>query len=143
QAGDADHADGAAGRARAGAGHRLPDAPRGPGSVRRASRRHGGVRAGDVLHAADRRGVRPLRCPRHAEEAGVTLMTVADVDLPPPDLEGILADLRELIECESPSSDLAAVAQSADLVARIGTTRLGVAPERIVVDGCTHLRWSF
>lgn len=53
----------------------------------------------------------------------------------------MLADLRKLIECESPSTDLAAVARSADVVARIGTERLGVAPERIVIDGRTHLRW--
>lgn len=71
------------------------------------------------------------------------LMTATDIDLPPPDLEEMLADLRELIECESPSSDLAAVARSADLVTRIGTARLGAAPERIVIDGCTHLRWRF
>ncbi len=57
------------------------------------------------------------------------------------DLNLILADLRELIECESPSSDLAAVARSADVVARVGTSRLGVEPERIVLDGRTHLRW--
>lgn len=57
------------------------------------------------------------------------------------DLSLLLADLRELIECESPSTDLAAVARSADVVARIGTERLGVAPERIVLDGRTHLRW--
>ena len=57
------------------------------------------------------------------------------------DLSLLLADLRELVECESPSSDLAAVARSADVVARIGTARLGVAPEHIVVDGRTHLRW--
>ncbi|WP_296602359.1 M20/M25/M40 family metallo-hydrolase [Nocardioides sp.] len=57
------------------------------------------------------------------------------------DLELALADLRELVECESPSTDLAAVARSADVVARIGTERLGVAPERIVLDGRTHLRW--
>jgi glutamate carboxypeptidase len=57
------------------------------------------------------------------------------------DLSLLLADLRELIECESPSTDLEAVARSADVVARIGTERLGVAPERIVLDGRTHLRW--
>lgn len=74
----------------------------------------------------------------------MTAMGAAGVDLlPHPDLEEILADVRELIECESPSSDLAAVARSADIVARIGTARLGVAPERIMVDGCTHLRWRF
>jgi len=53
----------------------------------------------------------------------------------------LLADIRELVECESPSDDLAAVARSADVVARVGTARLGVAPERIVLDGRTHLRW--
>ncbi|CAI9406942.1 M20/M25/M40 family metallo-hydrolase [Nocardioides sp. T2.26MG-1] len=57
------------------------------------------------------------------------------------DLSLLLADLRELIECESPSTDLAAVARSADVVARIGTERLGASPERIVLDGRTHLRW--
>ncbi len=57
------------------------------------------------------------------------------------DLSLVLADLRELVECESPSDDLAAVARSADVVARIGTARLGVAPDVIVVDGRTHLRW--
>ncbi|WP_245674646.1 M20/M25/M40 family metallo-hydrolase [Herbidospora cretacea] len=54
-----------------------------------------------------------------------------------------LADLRALVECESPSSDQAAVARSADLVAAIGTARLGVPPERLTVDGCSHLRWRF
>jgi glutamate carboxypeptidase len=53
----------------------------------------------------------------------------------------LLADLQTLVECESPSSDLAAVARSADVVAQVGTARLGVAPERIVLDGWTHLRW--
>jgi glutamate carboxypeptidase len=57
------------------------------------------------------------------------------------DLSLLLADLRDLVECESPSGDLAAVARSADVVARIGTARLGVAPEYVVVDGRTHLRW--
>jgi glutamate carboxypeptidase len=53
----------------------------------------------------------------------------------------LLADIQALVECESPSADLAAVARSADVLARIGTARLGVAPERIVLDGRTHLRW--
>jgi len=57
------------------------------------------------------------------------------------DLAELLADLQTLVACESPSSDLAAVARSADVVAELGTARLGVAPERIVLDGRTHLRW--
>ena len=57
------------------------------------------------------------------------------------DTPRFLADLRELVECESPSSDLAAVARSADVVARVGAAHLGAPPERIVLDGRTHLRW--
>lgn len=57
------------------------------------------------------------------------------------DLTTLLDDLRAMVECESPSADLAAVSRSAAVVARIGTARLGVAPEAIVLDGRTHLRW--
>ncbi|RZT66449.1 glutamate carboxypeptidase [Microcella alkaliphila] len=56
-------------------------------------------------------------------------------------LPDMLTDLERLIRCESPSADLAAIARSADLVAEIGASRLGTQPERLVVDGCTHLRW--
>jgi glutamate carboxypeptidase len=56
-------------------------------------------------------------------------------------LPAILADIEELVRCESPSADLAAVAASADVVARVGSRLVGSAPERIVTDGCTHLRW--
>lgn len=66
-------------------------------------------------------------------------MTVqADVDL---DL--VLADIETLVSCESPSDDLGAVARSAEVVASLGERLLGVAPERIVIDGRTHLRWRF
>ncbi len=58
-------------------------------------------------------------------------------------LPDMLADLEALVRCESPSSDLAAVGQSADLIATIGTQRLGVAAERLEIDGCSHLRWRF
>jgi len=57
------------------------------------------------------------------------------------DLTELLDDIRELVECESPSANLAAVARSADVVARVGARRLGVEPERIVTDGRTHLCW--
>jgi glutamate carboxypeptidase len=56
-------------------------------------------------------------------------------------LPRMLADIEELVRCESPSADLAAVAASADAVARVGTGLLGPAPERIVIDGRAHLRW--
>ena len=57
------------------------------------------------------------------------------------DLDLLLADVRELVEVESPSSDLDAVAASAEAVARAGERLLGVGPVRIVVDGVVHLRW--
>ncbi|HEX3961994.1 MAG TPA: M20/M25/M40 family metallo-hydrolase [Trebonia sp.] len=56
-------------------------------------------------------------------------------------LAQILDDIGELVTCESPSSDLAAVAASADVVARIGQRLTGQAPERITIDGRSHLRW--
>jgi glutamate carboxypeptidase len=55
-------------------------------------------------------------------------------------LPRMTADIRELVECESPSADAGAVARSADVVARLGTRLLGVAPERL---GPAHLRWQF
>jgi glutamate carboxypeptidase len=56
-------------------------------------------------------------------------------------LPRLLADIEELVTCESPSGDLAAVAASADVVARLGERLVGQAPERIIRDGRTHLRW--
>lgn len=61
----------------------------------------------------------------------------------PADLSVMLADLKALVCGESPSADLDAVRRSADLVARIGTDRLGVPPERLVIEGSSHLRWRF
>ncbi|MCE4025560.1 M20/M25/M40 family metallo-hydrolase [Microbacterium sp. Au-Mic1] len=61
----------------------------------------------------------------------------------PEPVETLVAEILRLVRCESPSDDLAAVARSADAVAELGTTRLGAAPERIVLDGRTHLRWRF
>ncbi|MEU8233319.1 M20 family metallopeptidase [Actinoplanes sp. NPDC048967] len=58
-------------------------------------------------------------------------------------LDSLLADTRALVECESPSTDLDAVARCAEVVARVGAARLGAQPERIVLDGRTHLRWRF
>lgn len=44
------------------------------------------------------------------------------------DLDQLLADIRELVEIESPSSDLDAVARSAEVVARLGAAHLGAPP---------------
>jgi glutamate carboxypeptidase len=53
----------------------------------------------------------------------------------------LLDDIERLVTCESPSTDLAAVARSADVTAAVGSALLGTPPERIVLDGRAHLRW--
>jgi len=58
-------------------------------------------------------------------------------------LPGMLADSEKLVECESPSAVLEAVARSADLVAATGRKYLRADPDRLVIDGRTHLRWRF
>lgn len=55
----------------------------------------------------------------------------------------MLDDLEELVTCESFSADHAAVARSAGVVGDQGRGRLGAPPETIVIDGVTHLRWTF
>ncbi|WP_328616659.1 M20 family metallopeptidase [Amycolatopsis sp. NBC_00355] len=58
-------------------------------------------------------------------------------------MNDLLADIETLVRSESPSEDHDAVARSAEAVATIGRRLLGAEPERIVTDGCTHLRWHF
>jgi glutamate carboxypeptidase len=51
--------------------------------------------------------------------------------------------LQRLVECESPSAEPDAVARCADVIVELAVEVAGLAnPERIVVDGRTHLRWS-
>jgi glutamate carboxypeptidase len=59
-----------------------------------------------------------------------------------PELEQMLDVLRRLVEAESPSSDLSAVATCAEIVTEVGTEILGVEPERIEVAQRPHLRWG-
>lgn len=61
-------------------------------------------------------------------------------------LSPLLADAERLIRHESPSDDQSAIAASADLVARVVGERFAAAgieaeTERVVIDGCHHLRW--
>jgi glutamate carboxypeptidase len=65
-----------------------------------------------------------------------TLVAAMEARLP-----AMLDDIGELVRCESPSSVLDAVAASADVVAKAGERRLGVAAERIVSGRRAHLRW--
>jgi len=55
----------------------------------------------------------------------------------------MVAALRTLVEAESPSGDTGALGVCADRVAALGAGMLGAQPERLVVDGRTHLRWRF
>jgi glutamate carboxypeptidase len=58
-------------------------------------------------------------------------------------LDEMVAALWTLVEAESPSSDAGALAACANRVAALGAGLLGVQPERIVVEGRSHLRWRF
>lgn len=81
---------------------------------------------------------------RGHDESRVTARPIADPSLVArfeADLPNIVADIEKLVTCESPSDDLTAVACSAAVLATVGERHLGVAPEQIVVDGRTHLRW--
>src|SRR4051812_17878194 len=55
----------------------------------------------------------------------------------------MLADMEELVRCESYSADHDAVARSARTVAAVGSRILSAEPEFVVADGVTHLRWTF
>jgi glutamate carboxypeptidase len=58
-------------------------------------------------------------------------------------LPRMLADIIEVVSCESPSSDAAALARGADTVAGLGERLLGRTPERYVIGGTPHLRWHW
>jgi glutamate carboxypeptidase len=53
----------------------------------------------------------------------------------------MLADLKVLANAESFTADTAAVARSAETVARLGARLLGEEPETVTVGGVGHLRW--
>lgn len=59
-----------------------------------------------------------------------------------PDLDLMLADLATLVNVESPSRDLTALAASAAAVASVIEQRLGGRAELIESDVGTHVRWS-
>jgi glutamate carboxypeptidase len=60
---------------------------------------------------------------------------------PQPQTDAILADIRRLVEVESPTSDLAAINACAEVLTAIGTRVVGSAPERLTVGGRPHLLW--
>lgn len=56
--------------------------------------------------------------------------------------DAMLADLRTLVEIESPSRDLDALAASAEAVATVVENRLGGQAVLIVNEGGTHVHWA-
>jgi glutamate carboxypeptidase len=58
------------------------------------------------------------------------------------DVEVMLADLRTLVEVESPSRDLAALQVSAEAVAALLETRLGGRARLVDSDAGPHVHWS-
>ena len=58
-------------------------------------------------------------------------------------LPAMLDELADLVRCESPSGDVAALERSAEAVAALGQRLTGCAPEVIAEAGPTHLRWTF
>ncbi|MET3953722.1 glutamate carboxypeptidase [Rhodococcus sp. OAS809] len=65
--------------------------------------------------------------------------TSEDAPAYPAVVRAILADLRRLVETESPSSDLDAVEHSAHVVAELVYERLGRRPEILCVQGVHHV----
>ncbi|MFI0260660.1 M20 family metallopeptidase [Streptomyces sp. NPDC017056] len=55
----------------------------------------------------------------------------------------MLADLEELVTCESYSADYEAVARSAQVVAAQGGRLLGASPRTLTTEGVTHVQWTF
>jgi glutamate carboxypeptidase len=55
----------------------------------------------------------------------------------------LVDDIDALVSVESPSADIDAVRRCADAVDEMAVRRLGVAAERVTVDGRVHLRWQW
>jgi glutamate carboxypeptidase len=55
----------------------------------------------------------------------------------------MLESVEALVRIESPSTDRSATAACADELAALGHELLGARPQRVDVEGCPHLRWSF
>lgn len=58
-------------------------------------------------------------------------------------LDTVIADIRRLVEKETPSSNHTAIAEGAADIAALLYERLGATPETIVIDGVAHLRLRF
>jgi glutamate carboxypeptidase len=74
---------------------------------------------------------------RYTYSAGMTTTWGSEVSL-----EAMIDDLRTLVEVESPSLDLPALARSAQVVAALLEQRLGGRGELIESETGTHVHWS-
>ena len=110
-----------------------PLVPVGPAPLRGPAAGGADLDAGDVLRAADRRALRALRRPGHP--AGGLIGRTS--------LRAARRHARAGRVRVAVGRPRGGRPQSADVVARVGARRLGVEPERIVLDGRTHLRWRF
>ena len=58
------------------------------------------------------------------------------------DLDQMIEQLGELVNVETPSTDIEACQRGADVIAKIGSGIIGRPPERLDVDGRPHVRWG-
>jgi glutamate carboxypeptidase len=58
-------------------------------------------------------------------------------------MQAMIDALERLVNVESPSADQEACARCADALSEVASEVLGTEPERIEIDGSTHLRWTF
>jgi acetylornithine deacetylase/succinyl-diaminopimelate desuccinylase-like protein len=61
--------------------------------------------------------------------------------MPAPDLDDMLADLRLLVEVESPSRDVDALTRSAAVLADVIERRLGTPPRLVPSPAGPHVHW--
>jgi len=102
--------------------------------AKQAGARHAGSRRAVFEHTGLEHA--SLKHTGHPQAGRASLVVAMERRLP-----AILADIETLVRCESPSSVADAVSRSADLVAALGRHHLRTEAERIVIDGCAHLRW--
>jgi glutamate carboxypeptidase len=79
--------------------------------------------------------------PSRGEEP-LSIGRMTDSHARPLNSQEMLDDLRSLVECESPSQDLAAVNRSAEVVAGLLERRLGGTLTMIESGAGTHVMWS-
>jgi glutamate carboxypeptidase len=70
-------------------------------------------------------------------------VTTTALDLLTSRLDRMVSDLDALVRVESPTDDVAATTEAAEVAAQLGGDLLGADAERITAGGRIHLRWRF